>query len=65
MCSSLCFFLFLLFYVISGLAGSLLCSTGAFSSSREQGPPFVVARGLLFAVASLIAEHRLWVHAFQ
>ena len=37
------------------------CYVWAFSSCREQGPPLVVARGLLFAAASLVAEHRLWV----
>ena len=32
---------------------------GLFSSCGEQGPLFVVVRGLLIAVASLVAEHGL------
>ena len=31
----------------------------AFSSCGEQGPLFVAVSGLLIAVASLVAEHRL------
>ena len=44
--------------IIFGCAG-LLCCLRAFSSSREQGLVFVVVRGLLIAVASLVVEHRL------
>ena len=36
-----------------------------FSSRREQGLLFVVVHGVLVSVASLAAEHRLWVHGFQ
>ena len=35
----------------------LRCCTRAFSSCSERGLLFVVARGLLIAVASLVAEH--------
>ena len=37
----------------------LLCCTQAFSSCGERGLLFVVVRGLLIAVASLVAEHGL------
>ena len=37
----------------------LCCCVRAFSSCSEQGLLFVAVRGLLVAVASLVAEHRL------
>ena len=37
----------------------LRCCTQAFSSWGEQGLLFVAVRGLLIAVASFVAEHRL------
>ena len=37
----------------------------ALSSCREQGLLFVAVCGLLMAVASLVAEHRLLVHGLQ
>ena len=37
----------------------LLCCVRAFSSCGEQGLHLVAVRGLLIAVASLVAEHRL------
>ena len=37
----------------------LCCCTRAFSSCCERGLLFVVVRGLLIAVASLVAEHGL------
>ena len=51
------------FYIIQilfffGCVGSFLLHM-AFSSCGEQGLLFVVVRGLLIAVASLIAEHGL------
>ena len=49
------FFLICLFMAALGLH----CRTHAFSSCDEQGLLFVMVRGLLIAVASLIAEHRL------
>ena len=50
------FYLFIyLFLAVSGLG----CCTRAFSSCGEQGLLFVVVRGLLIAVASLVPEHGL------
>ena len=43
----------------------LRCCTRAFSSCREQGLLFVVVRGLLIAVASFVAEHRLSARRLQ
>ena len=37
----------------------LRCCTWAFSSCGERGLLFVAVRGLLIAVASLVAEHGL------
>ena len=37
----------------------LCCCVWAFSSCGERGLLFVVVRGLLIAVASLVAEHGL------
>ena len=37
----------------------LCCCAQTFSSGGEQGLLFVVVRGLLIAVASLVAEHGL------
>ena len=37
----------------------LCCRAQAFSSCSERGLLFVAVRGLLIAVASLVAEHRL------
>ena len=44
-----------LFLAASGLG----CCVRAFSSCSERGLLFVVARGLLIAVASLVVEHGL------
>ena len=50
---------FVLFYVfIFGCFGSLLLCV-AFSSCGEWGLLFIAVRGLLIAVASLVAEHGL------
>ena len=49
------FFFFFFFLAVLGL----LCCTRAFSSCGERGLLFIVVRGLLIAVASLIAEHGL------
>ena len=46
-----------LFWAVLGLP----CYTQAFSSCGEWGLLFVAIRGLLIAVASLVAEHRFWV----
>ena len=46
------------FYLFLAALG-LRCCARAFSSCGERGLFFVVVRGLLIAVASLIVEHRL------
>ena len=43
----------------------LCCCTQAFSSCGERGLLFVAVHGLLIAVASLVAEHRLWARGLQ
>ena len=48
-------YLFIYLLVVRGLP----CWTQAFSSGSEWGLLFTVVRGLLTAVASLVAEHRL------
>ena len=56
------FFLFSFFNIFIYLflaALGLRCCTRAFSSCGEQGLLFIAVRGLLIAVASLVAEHRL------
>ena len=47
-----------LFILLLALLG-LLCCAQAFSSCGERGLLFVAVRGLLIAVASLVAEHEL------
>ena len=49
---------FLLIYLFLAALG-LRCCARAFSSCGEQGLLFVAVRGLLIAVASLVAEHGL------
>ena len=53
----LSFSFFNLFFYLAALG--LRCCTRAFSSCGERGLLFVVVRGLLIAVASLVAEHGL------
>ena len=43
----------------------LRCCARAFSSCGERGLLFVVVRGLLIAVASLVVEHRLQARGLQ
>ena len=50
--------LFILFYLFLAALG-LRCYAWAFSSCGERGLLFVVVRGLLIAVASLVVEHGL------
>ena len=49
------FFWFFFFLAVLGLR----CCARAFSSCGERGLLFVAMRGLLIAVASLVAEHGL------
>ena len=53
-------FFFLIYFIYLFLAAlGLRCCVWAFSSCRECGLLFVAVRGLLIAVASLVAEHGL------
>ena len=54
--SNLCIFIYL--FLILAVLG-LCCCVWAFSSCGEWGLLFVAVRGLLIAVASLVAEHGL------
>ena len=51
-------FNFKLIYLFLAALGLCRCAR-AFSSCGERGLLFIVARGLLIAVASLVAEHGL------
>ena len=52
-------YIYLLFiYLFLAVLGFRFCAR-AFSSCGEQGLLFIVVRGLLIVVASLVAEHRL------
>ena len=55
------FLILILFFKINLFLAALglCCCTRAFSSCGEWGLLFVAARGLLTAVASLVAEHGL------
>ena len=53
------FFLINLFVYLFMAALGLRCCAWAFSICGERGLPFIVVRGLLIAVASLVVEHRL------
>ena len=55
---SVVFFFNLFIYLFLAALG-LRCCAGAFSSCGKQGLLFVVVRGLLIAVASLVEEHGL------
>ena len=53
-------YIYIFFYYYLFLAAlGLRCCVWAFSSCGKQGLLFVVVRGLLIAVASLVAEHGL------
>ena len=59
-CFSAIFFIDLFIFIYLFLAAlGLCCSARPFSSCSEQGLLFVAVHGLLIAVASLVAEHRL------
>ena len=53
------FILFIYLFVCFLAVLDLRCCVRAFSSCGERGLLFVVVRGLLIAVASLVAEHGL------
>ena len=50
-------FIYFIYLFLAALG--LRCCTWAFSSCGERGLLFVAVRGLLIAVASLVAEHGL------
>ena len=54
---NLSFFFFLMYLFLAALG--LRCCTWAFSGCGERGLLCVAVRGLLIAVASLVAEHGL------
>ena len=58
MLSAMLLFFKKLIYLLLAALG-LLCCAWAFSSCGERGLLFVAVRGLLIAVASLVAEHWL------
>ena len=61
-------FFFFFFWIDSSLflaALGLHCCMEAFSNCVERGLPFLVARGLLVVVASLVAEHRLYARGLS
>ena len=58
MCIYIYKYTFLKIYLFLAALG-LRCSARAFSSCGERGLLFVAVRGLLIAVASLVAEHGL------
>ena len=60
MCSSdLVLLKFIYLFILFLAALGLCCRARAFSSCAERGLLFVVVRGLLIAVASLVAEQGL------
>ena len=52
-------FILFIYYYFFWLRWVFRCCAQAFSSSSEQGLLFVAMWGLLIAVASFVAEHRL------
>ena len=54
-----CSFFFFNKFIYLWLHWVLICCVQAFFSCSKRGLIFVVVRGLLFAVASLVAEHGL------
>ena len=53
------FLFFLFFFFNFWLCWVFVAARGVFSSCGERGLPSVAVRGLLTAVASLVAEHGL------
>ena len=47
------------------VALDLHCGGEVFFSCGQRGLLFIAGHGLLIAVASLVAEHGLWVHGLQ
>ena len=57
----LCIYVCVYIYIF-WLCWVFCCCTQASSGCSEQRLLFVAAHGLLIVVASLVVEHRLWVH---
>ena len=60
----ICVLIYLFIYLYLAALG-LCCCAWAFSSCSEWGLLFIVVRGLLIVVVSLVVEHRLWAHGLQ
>ena len=58
------FFLNKFIYLFLAVLG-LRCCARSFSSCGKRGLLFVAVRGLLIAVASLVAEHGLYARGLQ
>ena len=58
------FFIYYFIYLFLAVLG-LRCCTWAFSSCGERGLLFFMVRGLLIAVASLVAEHGPWARGLS
>ena len=58
------FFLYKFIYLFLAVLG-LCCCVWAFSSCGGRGLLFIVLRGLLIAVASLVVEHELLARGLQ
>ena len=56
--------IYLFIYLFLAALG-LRCCMRAFSSCGERGLLFLAVRGILIAVASLVAEHGLWALGLQ
>ena len=59
LCKALHYSIYIYFGFFFLAALSLRCCAWAFSSCSERGLLFIALHGLLIAVASLVAEHRL------
>ena len=62
---SACLFFYFFIYTTYFWLCWVFVAVWAFSSCSERGLLFIVVRGLLIAVASLVAEHRLWARWLQ
>ena len=59
------FYYFILFIYCFWLCWVFVAVCGLFSGCGERGLLFIAVHRLLIAVASLVAEHGLWVHGLQ
>ena len=61
--NSIYIYIYIYIYILTALG--LRCCVRAFCSCHKWGLFFIVVRSLLIAVASLVAEHRLWRLGFS